>query len=150
MNGADNGPAFTITWQANDADGSFPLSLQYRQQNVCNAEKVEVYVNTEPGTAYILDRSVVIFILTDHQTFDMRPRSLSTGVAPFEVTISNAEVTGSSDVELTVTGENCPGIAALRFHADVPEGFPILSVQASKQLESIRTSGYNDETGIIT
>lgn len=89
-------------------------------------------------------------MLTDHQTFDMRPMSLSTGVAPFEVTISSAEVIGSGDVELTVTGENYPGIAALRFRADVPKGLTILSVQASEQLESIGMFGYNDETGIIT
>lgn len=55
---AGDGPAFTITWRAAEQTGSFPISLHYDQADICNAEMVEVYVNTENGTSYILDRPV--------------------------------------------------------------------------------------------
>ena len=53
-----DGPAFNITWRAQGATGSFPVSLRYDQADICNAEKIEVRVGAEGGTIYVLDRPV--------------------------------------------------------------------------------------------
>jgi uncharacterized protein YjdB len=52
-----DGLAFTITWQA-VSSGSYPITLSFGDDDVCNAEKDSVRMGSEGGTAQILDRAV--------------------------------------------------------------------------------------------
>lgn len=197
---AGDGPAFTIRWQTLDQTGSFPISLHYGREDICNAEKIEVYVNKEDGTARVLDRPVgdiyhddqvnmkdiVCFAryFNELETLDEGQRLaadlfydekidvkdltalaqllseslpdapaaffLARAGEPFEITVSNAVAAEDGDVELSVTGAGCTGIAAMRFRVIAPEGFKVLSVEVAELLADCGMFGYNSETGIVT
>lgn len=101
----------------------------------------------------VKDLTALAQVLSENldQEANMSPALLMDGwTAPFDVTISDAVVEPGQDVTLTVTGANCPGIAALRFHVGVPEGIDVLFVQASAMLSGSGTFAYNSETGIVT
>lgn len=50
-----DGTLFTIQWQAAQTSGNYALTLDYSEEDICNAEKVEVAVRSEPGSVCILD-----------------------------------------------------------------------------------------------
>ena len=68
---------------------------------------------------------------------------------PFQITVADAMVEGDGPVALSVTGENCTGVAAFRFRIEAPEGYTVLELRPDALLDG-GTFAYNAETGIVT
>jgi len=69
--------------------------------------------------------------------------------APYTIALSDARVDENGSAVISVTGQNCPGIAAFRFALRVPQGYEVTAVTPSSVL-SDGVFEFNSDTGIVT
>lgn len=68
----------------------------------------------------------------------------------FNITVSDAVVDANGDATFTVSGAQCPGVAAFRFGVQAPEGYSVTGVAACSDLPGSDKLTYNAETGIVS
>lgn len=68
----------------------------------------------------------------------------------FNITVSDAVVDANGDATFTVSGAQCPGVAAFRFGVRAPEGYSVTGVAAGSGLPGSDKLTYNAETGIVS
>lgn len=68
----------------------------------------------------------------------------------FNITVSDAVVDANGDATFTVSGAQCPGVAAFRFGVHAPEGYSVTGVAAGSGLPGSDKLTYNAETGIVS
>lgn len=68
----------------------------------------------------------------------------------FNITVSDAVVDANGDATFTVSGAQCPGVAAFRFGVHAPEGYSVTGVAACSDLPGSDKLTYNAETGIVS
>lgn len=78
------------------------------------------------------------------------PLSSLTASEPYQVTVSDCRVDADGNAFFTVSGANCPGIAAFRFQLKLPEGYVVTDVQPDNSLPEVGNFSYNVETGIVS
>lgn len=68
----------------------------------------------------------------------------------FNITVSDAVVDANGDATFTVSGAQCPGVAAFRFGVHAPEGYSVTGVAAGSGLPGSDKLSFNAETGIVS
>ena len=68
----------------------------------------------------------------------------------FNIQVSDAEVDDNGYATFTVTGSDCPGVAAFRFGVIAPDGYTVTEISAGEDLIAPENLSFNPETGIVS